>query len=57
VILWFGIGDPARLFLIALGVFFPIYINTFHGIRQVEVGLIEMGPCLWPLDLTTLLAD
>jgi ABC-type nitrate/sulfonate/bicarbonate transport system permease component len=31
------------LFLIALGVFFPMYINTFHGIRQVETGLIEMG--------------
>lgn len=43
VILWFGIGDEARLFLIALGVFFPMYINTFHGIRQVEPGLIEMG--------------
>ncbi|MCL4859301.1 MAG: ABC transporter permease subunit [Caldilineaceae bacterium] len=43
VILWFGIGDEARLFLIALGVFFPIYINTFHGVRQVDSGLIEMG--------------
>jgi sulfonate transport system permease protein len=43
VILWFGIGDQARLFLIAIGVFFPMYINTFHGVRQVEPGLIEMG--------------
>lgn len=43
VILWFGIGDEARLFLIALGVFFPIYINTFHGVRQVDPHLIEMG--------------
>jgi len=43
VILWFGIGDEARLFLIALGVFFPIYINTFHGVRQVDSGLIEVG--------------
>jgi sulfonate transport system permease protein len=43
VILWFGIGDSARLFLISLGVFFPIYINTFHGIRNVDQGLIEMG--------------
>jgi sulfonate transport system permease protein len=43
VILWFGIGDAARLFLIAFGVFFPIYINTFHGIRSVDPGLIEMG--------------
>lgn len=43
VILWFGIGDEARLFLVSLGVFFPIYINTFHGIRSVDPGLIEMG--------------
>lgn len=43
VILWFGIGDEARLFLIAIGVMFPLYINTFHGIRQVDPGLIEMG--------------
>ena len=43
VILWFGIGDEARLFLVALGVFFPVYINTFYGIRAIEPGLIEMG--------------
>jgi sulfonate transport system permease protein len=43
VILWFGIGDSARLFLISLGVFFPIYLNTFHGIRNVDPDLIEMG--------------
>lgn len=43
VILWFGIGDGARLFLIAEGVLFAMYINTFHGIRQVDTGLIEMG--------------
>ncbi|NMG08446.1 aliphatic sulfonate ABC transporter permease SsuC [Brasilonema sp. UFV-L1] len=43
VILWFGIGDEARLFLVALGVMFPIYLNTFHGIRSVDPGLIEMG--------------
>lgn len=43
VILWFGIGEEAKLFLVALGVMFPIYLNTFHGIRSVEPGLIEMG--------------
>jgi len=43
VILWFGIDETAKLFLIAVAVFFPIYINTFHGIRNVDVGLIEMG--------------
>ncbi|HYQ91706.1 MAG TPA: ABC transporter permease subunit, partial [Candidatus Competibacteraceae bacterium] len=43
VILWFGIEETAKLFLVSLGVFFPIYINTFHGIRAVDPGLIEMG--------------
>lgn len=43
VILWFGIDETAKLFLIAVSVFFPIYINTFHGIRSVDPGLIEMG--------------
>ncbi|MFG1421138.1 aliphatic sulfonate ABC transporter permease SsuC [Roseixanthobacter liquoris] len=43
VILWFGIDEEAKLFLVALGVFFPIYINTLHGIRTVDPQLIEMG--------------
>ena len=43
VILWFGIGETARLFLVALGVAFPIYINTYHGVRSVDAGLIEMS--------------
>ncbi len=43
VILWFGIDESAKLFLIAISVFFPIYLNTFHGIRNVDPQLIEMG--------------
>jgi sulfonate transport system permease protein len=43
VILWFGIGEGAKLFLVALGVFFPVYLNTLHGIRSVDPQLIEMG--------------
>ncbi|MGO4391518.1 aliphatic sulfonate ABC transporter permease SsuC [Variovorax sp. M-6] len=43
VILWFGIDESAKLFLIAVSVFFPIYLNTFHGIRNVDPQLIEMG--------------
>ncbi|MFX3672842.1 MAG: aliphatic sulfonate ABC transporter permease SsuC [Paenisporosarcina sp.] len=43
VILWFGIGEEAKIFLVALGVLFPIYLNTFHGIKSVDRGLIEMG--------------
>jgi sulfonate transport system permease protein len=43
VILWFGIDETAKLFLVALGVFFPVYLNTLHGIRNVDPQLIEMG--------------
>ncbi|MCM3477875.1 MAG: ABC transporter permease subunit [Caldibacillus thermoamylovorans] len=43
VILWFGIGESAKVFLVALGVMFPIYINTFNGIKNVDRKLIEMG--------------
>jgi sulfonate transport system permease protein len=43
VILWFGIGEEAKLFLVALGVFFPIYVNTLLGIQGVDPQLVEMG--------------
>ncbi|WP_042268609.1 aliphatic sulfonate ABC transporter permease SsuC [Paraburkholderia heleia] len=43
VILWFGIGEEAKVFLVALGVFFPVYVNTFHGIRSVDAHLVEMA--------------
>jgi sulfonate transport system permease protein len=43
VILWFGIGEEAKVFLVALGVFFPIYVNTLHGVRSVDRQLLEMA--------------
>lgn len=43
VIIWLGIGESAKISLVAVGVFFPIYINTFHGIRSIDKSLIEMG--------------
>ncbi len=43
VILWFGIDESAKLFLVALGVFFPLYVNTLHGVRSVDRQLLEMG--------------
>jgi sulfonate transport system permease protein len=53
VILWFGIDETAKLFLLAVGVFFPVYLNTFHGIRSADAGLIEMARSYglrgWPL--------
>jgi sulfonate transport system permease protein len=43
VILWFGIEEEAKIFLVAIGTAFPIYLNTFHGIRTVDPKLIEMA--------------
>jgi sulfonate transport system permease protein len=43
VILWFGIDEEAKVFLVALGVFFPLYVNTLHGVRSVDPHLLEMG--------------
>jgi sulfonate transport system permease protein len=43
VILWLGIGEYAKIFLVALGVSFPLYINTMHGVRSVDPALLEMG--------------
>ena len=43
VILWFGIDEAAKIFLVALGTLFPIYLNTYHGIRNVDPALVEMA--------------
>lgn len=43
VILWFGIDETAKIFLVSIGVFFPIYINTLHGVRTVDPQVIEMA--------------
>jgi len=42
-ILWFGIDESTKVFLVALGVFFPVYLNTFHGIRSIDPDLVQMG--------------
>lgn len=43
IILWLGIGESAKISLVALGCLFPMYINTYHGITSVDPKLIEMG--------------
>lgn len=43
VIVWLGIDEGSKIFLVVLGVLFPVYVNTFHGIRNVDPGLVEMG--------------
>lgn len=40
-ILWFGLGDPPAFFLISLGAFFPVLMNTISGVRHVDPLLIR----------------
>lgn len=43
VIIWFGVSETGKIFLVALGVLFPVYINTLLGIREADPDLKEMG--------------
>ncbi|MCQ2592188.1 MAG: ABC transporter permease [Treponema sp.] len=43
VILWFGIGESGKVFLIFLGGFFTILINVIDGIKQTDPRLIEVS--------------
>ncbi|PZG14449.1 ABC transporter permease [Nonomuraea aridisoli] len=45
-ILWFGIGETPKVTLLALGVAFPLYLNTFAGIRGVDAKLAEVAEVL-----------
>lgn len=36
VILWFGIGELSKVMIIAYGAFFPIFVNTMSGFRDVD---------------------
>ena len=40
-ILWFGIGETPKVALVALGTLFPVYLNTYAGIRSIDNKLIE----------------
>ncbi|MCM3739800.1 ABC transporter permease [Oceanobacillus luteolus] len=42
-ILWMGIGEPSKVTMIAVGVFFPVYLNIVSGISGVDRKLIEVG--------------
>ena len=45
-ILWFGIGETPKIALVSLGVLFPIYLNLFKGVRNVDPKLLEMARTL-----------
>lgn len=43
VILWFGIGESSKVFLIFIGGFFTILVNVVDGIRRIDVKLVELA--------------
>lgn len=46
ILLWFGFGETSKIFIIANGAFFPMYINTFMGIRSVDNRLFDVARVL-----------
>src|SRR5271166_335319 len=42
-ILWLGINENSKICLIALGVFFPVYLNLMNGVQNVDRKLVEVG--------------
>ncbi len=40
-IVWFGIGETAKVLLIGLATLFPMYLNTSNGVRNVDRRVVE----------------
>jgi len=45
-ILWFGTGTPAAVFVVAYAAFFPMIVNTIHGVKAVEGRLVQAAQTL-----------
>lgn len=45
-ILWFGFGELSKILLIAMGAFFPLYVNSFLGVRNVDSRLFDVARVL-----------
>ncbi|UTD26760.1 ABC transporter permease [Bradyrhizobium sp. WD16] len=54
-IIWFGIADKPAIFLVFLGAFFPILMNTIHGVKGVDRNLIRAGAMMGATERQTLL--
>lgn len=46
IILWFGIDEASKLTVIFLASFFPLFLNTYGGIRNCDPKLLEVGSSL-----------
>lgn len=53
-ILWFGYGLGSAIFLVFIGAFFPILLNTIAGVRSVDKKLIEVASTFGASDFEVL---
>lgn len=42
-ILWFGIGEAGKIFVVCIGAFFPVLLNTVAGVKSVDPVLLHAG--------------
>jgi NitT/TauT family transport system permease protein len=45
-LIWFGIGTPSAVFLIALGSFYAVFLSAMQGTKYVDPILLRAGRCL-----------
>ena len=43
LLLWFGLGAPAKIAIVFLSGLFPVLMNTFSGVRTVSASLVDIG--------------
>jgi ABC-type nitrate/sulfonate/bicarbonate transport system permease component len=53
-ILWFGTGTPAAAFIVGYAAFFPMIVNTVHGVKSVDPQLVRAARTLGVSRLTIL---
>ncbi len=46
IILWAGIGEASKLTIIVLAAFFPLFLNTYSGVRNCDNRFVEVGKTL-----------
>lgn len=45
-ILWFGIGESGKIFIVFIGTFFPILLATVAGVKSIDTVLVHAGQVL-----------
>jgi sulfonate transport system permease protein len=46
IVVWLGLGAPAKILIIAKSVFFPVFLNTLQGVRNIDKNYIELANVL-----------